>query len=112
SYRDSLGRPMQSVDELLRVTGVTPEALYGPLDSLTPLDDASAREDELATRIGDRLELALGGEARGLADVLTVFSFEPALQRSGVLRINLNVPWSEELAARLDDRFGEGTSAF
>jgi hypothetical protein len=43
---------------------------------------------------------------RGLGDVVTVYSFEPALQRNGKLRINLNVPWSEELGERVADRFG------
>ena len=55
---------------------------------------------------------AIGGiEETTLLDVLTVHSFEPALQRSGVLRINLNVPYSAELGRRMDDRFGEGTGS-
>jgi hypothetical protein len=42
--------------------------------------------------------------------VLTVFAAEPNLQQSGRLRINLNVPWSDELGRRLDDRFGAGAA--
>ena len=43
---------------------------------------------------------------RGLADIVTVYSFEPALQRNGRLRINLNTEWSEELGRRVEERFG------
>jgi hypothetical protein len=38
--------------------------------------------------------------------VFTVFACEPALQMNGVLRINLNVPWSEALQQRVSERFG------
>lgn len=103
----TLGRPFQSVAELLRVPGVTAELLYGPIEDLTVMDDALAQQGNLIERVEMLYE---GSELRGLADVLTVYSFEPAIQRSGKLRINLNVPWSDELARRVDERFGEGAS--
>ena len=40
-----------------------------------------------------------------------VYGFEPTLQRSGALRIDINVEWSDELGRRVVDRFGEGASA-
>lgn len=93
AFRDSLGRPMQSIAELLAAPGVSPELLYGPLDEL-----------------GSRPERSALADSRSVADVLTVFAVEPPLQRDGRLRINLNVEWSDELARRLDERFGQGAS--
>jgi len=103
AYRDALGRPLQSLAELLFVESLTAEDLYGPLENLSPLDEA---QSELGERARWRVSSDREG-LRGLADLLTVFSYEPALQRNGVLRINLNVPWSEELGERLRDRFNE-----
>jgi DNA uptake protein ComE-like DNA-binding protein len=92
AFRDSLGRPMQSIAELLAVEGVTPELLYGPLDRLLYQAISGAATYE-------------GTIARGLDDVITVFAFEPSLQQSGRLRINLNVEWSAELEQRIERRF-------
>ena len=91
-YRSqSLGRPYQSVAELLGVPGMSSETLYGPIQEFVgPRENPTP--DETA--------------ARGLGDVVTVYGVEPALQQDGRLRINLNVPWSDELAARITDRFG------
>lgn len=98
--RSGLGRPFQSVAELLEVPGVTPQLLYGPLEDLADigtaiLDAGPGAEDE----------------PRGLADVVTVYGHGPAIQRSGTRRIHLDVPYSEDLGRRCDDRFGRGTSA-
>ncbi len=42
AYRDqTLGRPFQSIAELLDVEGVTPEMIYGPLDELTVMEETS-----------------------------------------------------------------------
>ncbi|MHC4107038.1 MAG: ComEA family DNA-binding protein [Planctomycetota bacterium] len=105
-HRDQLGRPFQSLGELLEVPGMTPEALYGPIEELTVMDDAMLADSESPRR---RLSQT-AAPARGLADVLTVYSVEPALQQSGTRRINLNVPYSEELGRRVDRRFGTGSS--
>ena len=104
---ESLGRSYQSVAELLGVPGMTSETLYGPIEelaqamSLSEPTEARKSADDPAT--GD-------AAARGLGDVVTVYGFEPALQQDGRLRINLNVPWSQELAARVTDRFGSGAA--
>ena len=99
------GRPYQSVAELLGVPAVTPELLYGELEEMRVMGLASGEEADLGARVAERL---MDDSPRGLADVVTVYGFEPALQRNGKLRINLNVSWSEELGRRLDERFGEG----
>jgi len=111
-FRDAeAGGSFQSVAELLHVPGMTVEAVYGPLDDLTVMDQAQRRVEDLGGRIGDRLGLrGVDAAARGLADLLTVYSVEPALQRNGKLRINLNVPWSEELGRRIEERFGPGSA--
>lgn len=105
--RSELGA-FASVGELLTVPGLDAATLYGPLEEIEPMDDARGRERGLGERIADRL---VGPEPRGLADLLTVHAHEPALQRSGVRRLDLATPWSEELGARLDERFGEGAGA-
>ncbi|MDG2029598.1 MAG: hypothetical protein P8J45_01200 [Phycisphaerales bacterium] len=90
------------------ISVVTPEQLMGPLSEFEPSRDVLAVELDR----GERVLEALGDpEVVSLSDVLTVHSFEPALQRSGVLRINLDVPHSEELGRRLDQRFGDGAGA-
>ena len=104
-------RRFRILEDLLEVKAadgsavVTPEQLMGDLSGFQPSRDVLATELDR----GERALEAIGGpEVVSLSDVLTVHSFEPALQRSGVLRINLNVPHSDELGRRLDQRFGEG----
>lgn len=99
SCRDTaLARPFQSVNELLLVEGMTPELLFGDAESAA------------AAPAGFE---AAGADAslRCLADLLTIYACEPARQRSGAARINLNVPWSDDLARAVDARFGAGESA-
>ena len=97
AHRDGAAGPLQSIDDLLYVDGVTVETLYGPLEEidLPGLDDADP-----APAIGRAVP------PRGLADVLTVFAVEPSLQRDGRRRVALDAPWSESLRDRLVDRFG------
>src|SRR5262249_51540100 len=107
SYRDrTLGRPFQSVAELLNVPGadITPEKLYGPVNAITPRNDAQVNSAATAQRILNRLNASV---IQGFADVVTVFSVDPSIQFSGKRRINLNVPWSDDLSAQVADRFGE-----
>ena len=92
--RETLNRPYQSVGELLNVPGMEAETLYGPIDELGDVADTPDTD----------------GTVRGLSDVVTVYGFEPALQQNGTLRINLNIPWSDELAERVVERFGSGAS--
>jgi hypothetical protein len=105
-------RRFRTLEDLLEVVlpdgtpAVTPVQLMGPLESFEP----SREVLDVELDRGERALEALGelGEPT-LREVLTVHSFEPALQRDGALRINLNVPFSETLGRRMDDRFGEGT---
>lgn len=46
----------------------------------------------------------------GLCERLTVHAHEPNVQQNGNLRINLAVPWSEELGDRIRTRFDESTA--
>ena len=103
SYRDE-ERPVHSVAELLRVPGVSAETLYGPLEDLALGGGAAF---ETARPDGAPAGRVTGEGLRGLADVVTVYGFEPALQGNGKLRINLNVQWSAELDSRVEERFGQ-----
>jgi DNA uptake protein ComE-like DNA-binding protein len=106
-HRDSKqGRPFQSVGELLWVEGLSVEAVYGPTDELAVENDVTGSFEPAPLAA----ESDAPAELRGLADVTTVYGFEPALQQNGRLRINLNVPWSEELGGRVADRFGSGAA--
>jgi DNA uptake protein ComE-like DNA-binding protein len=98
----TLGRPYQSVGELLGVEGLSAEDLYGPIEEIAAGDEPESFGDGVPMTGASGAPEAL----RGLADVVTVYSFEPALQRNGRLRINLNRPWSDELRDRVSDRFG------
>ena len=89
------------------------------LSEVPGLDEESAaavvsrRSSTRIDEVRDLLEInvadgaALQGDT-GLASRLTVHAHEPNLQSSGDLRINLSMPWSEELAGRIRERFGEG----
>lgn len=107
AYRDAgqSKRQFQSIAELLRVpaAAITPEMIFGPIESISITDDAHRISSSPAERSAGRLD---DQPLRGLADVLTVFSIEPVLQRDGSLRINLNQPWSEALAERIERQFG------
>ncbi len=105
AWRSGLGRPVQSVSEMLNVPGMTTESLYGSLDSVLGIDESSMRGERRARAA------EAGNQVSGLADILTVFSVEPAVQYTGKRRINLNVPWSEELGKRIEERFGGDAAA-
>jgi DNA uptake protein ComE-like DNA-binding protein len=107
AHRDqTLGRPFQSVVELLNVpgAGISLEKLFGPIEKITPRTDAQMASADVGQRILARLDAQ---SITGLADVMTVFSVEPSLQFSGKRRINLNVPWSDDLSAQVAERFGQ-----
>lgn len=108
AWRGGLGRPVQSITELLDVPGVTAETIYGSLESLTRINATSATDDARTDAAANAIDSAGAG---GLADILTVFSVEPAVQFTGKRRINLNVPWSDELGKRIEERFGADAAA-
>ncbi len=99
--------PFASVEELLRVEGVTPALLYGEV----ALEGSGVEEPEEA---GGSMADAYAGGGTRLVDVLTVFSFDPNVQGAidddrfrGQLRVNFDLPWSDDLARAVEDRFGE-----
>ncbi|MEE2908345.1 MAG: helix-hairpin-helix domain-containing protein [Planctomycetota bacterium] len=96
-----------SIHDLLAIEGIEAQDLFGDLSEEESMDQALGLEGDLAERVEQRLQVA---GSRGLVDVLTVYGFEPNLQRSGRRRIDLNVPWSDELARRVTERFGEGAA--
>ena len=102
-FRDqTLGRPFQSIAELLEVEGVTPEMIYGPLDELTVMD-----EETTGGGVEGMATLFAQPTPRGLADLLTVFGIEPVLQESGDYCIPLTIEWTDELTPRFEERFGD-----
>lgn len=109
AHRDTtLRRPFQSVAELLDVPGMTPEILYGAALGESSISESGGSEPLPGAVAMDDAAIPAGqGSARGLADVVTVFAIEPALQMNGRKRINLNTPWSDELRRRLAERFNE-----
>ncbi|HAW96596.1 MAG TPA: hypothetical protein DCX60_09990 [Phycisphaerales bacterium] len=105
------GGRYRTLEDLLDVTSddgtflITPEMIHGPLDELRPAREVLALEEDR----GERALRALGSSRTSrLSDLLTVHSFEPLLQRDGSRRIDISVPYSEELGRRFDRTFGEG----
>ena len=105
------GGRYRSLEDLLNITSddgtfiVTPEMMYGPLEDLRPAREVLALEEDR----GERALRALGTTRTSrLPDLLTVHSFEPLVQRDGTWRIDVSVPYSEELGLRFDRTFGEG----
>jgi hypothetical protein len=89
-YRAKNG-PLNSVDELLLVKGVTPQLLYGTDRNLNGVADDGGNTDQL----------------RGWADFLTVYGRELNVDTTGALRVNVND--SEDLPGlhqRLTDQVG------
>ncbi len=103
-----LGGHFRAVEDLLHVPGVSVEAFFGELEDLERLTDRLRDDQDIVERMQARFG---GADPRGLVDLFTADSVEPALQRDGRRRINLNVEWSEELGERLDERFGSGAGA-
>ncbi len=94
--------PLPSVEALLSVEGIGPDLLYGPVS------DGTA--DPRTSKSGP------GAGTPPLADLVTVFSFDPNVQlglgprgegHRGELRLNINSPWSEPLHRALAKRFDE-----
>lgn len=96
-YRCKNG-PLNSIEELLLVRGVTPQALYG-----TDRNRNGVNDDESAG----------GPFDRGLADYLTVYGRELNLDSQGQLRVNVNE--SDDLAglyAKLSARLPQELADF
>jgi len=94
-------RLIQSIAELQQVPGgvISAEMLYGSLGDFQITTSQSGDTGTLR-------DSPSASASQGLANHLTVFTAEPNLQQNGRLRINLNQPWSEELARLVEERFG------
>jgi DNA uptake protein ComE-like DNA-binding protein len=115
-------RRFTSVPELLSVQGMTPELLLGSgAGASTPAPVAPAAEgaepSEAATSVSGGGGGGGGGGEGGLSRFLTVYSFDPEVQvgfgakaseAAGKQRININVPWSDDLGEAIKDRFDAG----
>lgn len=97
-YRAKNG-PLNSLDELLLVRGVTPQLLYGT--------------DRNRNGVADDDAEGMGAFDRGLADFLTVYGRELNLDAVGTIRENVNE--SEDMAGlydRLNKRVGSDLATF
>jgi DNA uptake protein ComE-like DNA-binding protein len=103
------GSGFASVEQLLKVEGMTPALLYGGSDG----EDIFYPEGDEPLAFQGEVPMA-EGPGRPLIDLLTVFSFEPNVQlglgedggdHRGVRRININTPWSDRLGEAIERRF-------
>lgn len=104
------GQMYQSVAELCDVPGLSTTRVFGEADRFMVLSDAQqSAEQNSAASLQGGLAIA-AGEETPFVDIFTVNAVEPAIQRNGRKKINLNTPWSDELGRRVDERFGQGAS--
>lgn len=98
--------PLRCIDELLRVRGVTPAALYG---RKSPSTGAQHAEDD-----GRGTTEVEGGRGatHGWSSWLTAASNESNLRKDGRPRINLNAPDLEQLFDALEQEFGTDIARF
>ena len=100
--------PLETLDELLLVAGVTPELLYGEDANRNGLLDLNENDedDSLPFDNGDGI-LDLGWFA-----YLTVYSRESNLRADGTPRIDLNQALLTELYDELEEEFGPDEAQF
>jgi len=89
--------PLESIEELLLVRGVTPELLLGVDANRNHLVDQSEQGRVISTEIDN----ADGAMDRGWAGYLTLWSMESNLQESGEAKIDINGDDLEQLHADL-----------
>ena len=94
--------PIESLDELLLISGVTPELLYGADRNRNGVIESSEQQMSLELQI----DPALASLDRGWSAYLTVYSKEQNADVEGNPRINLNVSAEEDSAG-----LAEGGSA-
>lgn len=105
------GKPFSSVEELLRVNGVTAELLYGSAGGETERRSGSTEEGVIDLAAFG----APGAEEERLIDLLTVFSFDPNViggtagleEFRGTARLNLNMEWSTALEREISKIWGD-----
>ena len=101
-------KPLESLEELLLVRGVTRELLYGEDTNqngrLDPEEDDGDMSPPMDNRDG-RLD-------RGWSDLITVTSWESTLRRNNTPKINLNQQSLVALFDELEKEFDIGTARF
>lgn len=97
--------PMDSIEELLKVRGVTPQLLFGIDNNHNGIIDPEELADPNAGSVTPDMQL-------GWANYLTLHSKETNLNNSGLQRININDPNLEQLYTDLRSVFGESWSNF
>jgi len=98
--------PMNSVEELLLVRGVTPELLFGVDVNRNGMIDFSESSELVLGDPGD------GSLSRGWSAYLTLYSMEANVNEDGLPRINVNQDDMETLYNELLERFDAVTATF
>lgn len=102
-------RPLTSVEELLGISGVTAEMVYGVVGGTVPTPGPGAP-------VGGAENPAAGSQGVRLGDVLTTYAFDPNVQagvgdrgadHKGKRRINIGSDWSDALGKAVSNRFGK-----
>jgi hypothetical protein len=102
------GGRFDSVLDLLSLVGdvsFSPARLHGPLDEISILSRVDSDQGATGDRVLARLDADLGAEVRGLADLLTVHSFEPDVRLDGSPRLVDGTATAEDVESLgLEDR--------
>jgi len=100
--------PLESIDELLSVVGVTPDLLYGEDTNRNGLLDPN-EDDGDATAPFDNADGTLNA---GWASYLTLHSRESNLRSDGSAKIDINQSLLTELYDQLEEEFGTEIATF
>lgn len=109
ALRGRLGRPFQSVAEVLQAPDLTPDEVYGPVEEMRV---QSSFVGGLLGRYAGAGAVLGDAPARGLADAVTVFSFEPMVNRAGEPRIRLTGDAEDFSVEELIAQWGRTTERF
>lgn len=100
--------PLESIDELLLVAGVTPELLYGEDTNRNGLLDPNENDGDASLPLDD----GDGVLDVGWAAYLTVHSRESNLRADGSEKIDINQSLLTELYDQLEEEFGADVAQF
>jgi hypothetical protein len=100
--------PLESLDELLQVVGVTPELLYGEDANRNGMLDPNEDDGDLTAPFDN----ADGRLETGWAAYLTIYSRESNLRSDGSEKIDLNQSLLTELYDQLEEEFDADIAQF
>lgn len=107
--------PLETVEELLLVRGVTPQMLFG-LDhnrnGMVDSHELSGADGSGGATQGATVDLQSGGMQRGWAGFVTLYSQERNITSTGLPRINVNHDNLEELYDQLKQVFNDEWAVF